>query len=146
MVNILKHLKSWQRLNNFFKEKVEILASKIIIDDSIDPLNKLREKVKDLNLSFKLKTVSEKEVFDIIRKLKNKRSSCFDGISSEIMKLSGQTLVAPLTWIINSSIVNGTFPSQWKQACVTPLHKRADRFQLKNYRPVALLSVPGMIR
>ena len=114
---------------NFFKEKVEILASKIIIDDSIDPLNKLREKVKDLNLSFKLKTVSEKEVFDIIRKLKNKRSSCFDGISSEIMKLSGQTLVAPLTWIINSSIVNGTFPSQWKQACVTPLHKKSDRFQ-----------------
>ena len=112
MVNILKYLKSWQRLNNFFKEKVEILASKIIIDDSIDPLNKLREKVKDLNLSFKLKTVSEKEVFDIIRKLKNKRSSGFDGISSEILKLSGQTLVAPLTWLINSSIVNGTFPSQ----------------------------------
>ena len=101
----------------------------IIIDDSIDPLNKLREKVKDLNLSFKLKTVSEKEVFDIIRKLKSKRSSCFDGISSEIMKLSGQTLVAPLTWIINSSIVNGTFPSQWNQACVTPLHKKSDRFQ-----------------
>ena len=101
--------------------------------------------MKDQNLHFKLKTVSEKEVFDIIRKLKNKRSSGFDGISSEIMKLSGQTLVAPLTWIINTSILSGTFPSRWKQACVTPLHKKSDRFQMKNYRPVALLSVPGMI-
>ena len=58
--------------------------------------------------------MSEKDVFDIITKLKIKRSFGFDG-------------------------------SKWKQACVTPLHKKSERFQRKNYRPVALLCVPGMI-
>ena len=61
------------------------------------------------------------------------------------MKLSGETLIAPLTWIINQSILSGIVPRQWKKACVTPLHKKSDRFQLENYRPVALLSVPAMI-
>ena len=88
--------------------------------------------------------MSEREVSEIIKKLKAKSSHGFDGISSEILKLSGQALVAPLTYIINSSIRSGKFPSAWKKACVAPLHKKSDKFSMENYRPVALLSVPGM--
>ena len=117
-----------EAFNTFFKEKVEKLARKIKIDGSFDPLEKLREKTNHLKLKFKLKTVSEKEVSNIVKKLKNKRSHGLDGISSEILKLSGQALIAPLTWIINSSITSGIFPTKWKQACVTPLHKKMTGF------------------
>lgn len=35
----------------------------------------------------------------------------------------------------------GVQPAQWKIARVVPLHKRGPKSQLKNYRPVSLLSV-----
>ena len=133
-----------EEFNKFFKLKVEKLAEGIKKDNQIDPLDKLKEKVKGKNLSFKLRTVTEREVSFILRKLKSKSSCGFDGISSEILKLSGQALVAPLRYIINSSILSGKFPTAWKKACVAPLHKKSDKFSMKNYRPVALLSVPGM--
>ena len=56
-------------------------------------------------------------------------------------------LVYPLTYIINCSIACGKFPSYWKEAKVSPLLKKSDKVktELQNYRPVALLSVPGMV-
>ena len=45
-----------QEFNEFFKNKVTTLASKIKPDKTVDPLEKLREKVKNMRLSFKLKT------------------------------------------------------------------------------------------
>ena len=130
--------------NKFFKTKVETLAEGIKKDSKIDPLEKLKEKVKGRNLKFQLKTVTEMEVSDILRNLKKKTSHGLDGISSEILKLSGGVLIPALRYIINTSILSGKFPTAWKKACVAPLHKKADKFSLKNYRPVALLSVPGM--
>jgi hypothetical protein len=37
------------------------------------------------------------------------------------------------------------FPSKWKIAKISPLLKKGDPLQLKNYRPVALLCVAGMV-
>ena len=131
--------------NVFFKSKVEDLANKLIKDPKVDPLSKLSAKVDKMNLYFNLKTVSEKQVRDVVHKLKNKRSTGFDGISAELLKLGGDMLIYPLTYIINSSIVQGKFPTKWKQSKITPLHKKEDRKLLKNYRPVALLCVAGMV-
>ena len=95
-----------QKLSNifnvFFKTKVEHLAEKLVKDPSVDPLSKLKDKVKGLELNFSLKTISEKQVWNVVRKLKNKRSAGFDGISAELIKLGGEMLIAPLTFIINS--------------------------------------------
>ena len=68
-----------------------------------------------------------------------------DGITSEILRLGAEVLVVPLTYIINCSILSGKYPTNWKISKIIPLHKKGDRKCLKNYRPVSLLSVPGMI-
>ena len=83
---------------------MEKLAEGIVHNSEIDPLGKLKEKVQGKNLSFKLRTVTEMEVSDIIRSLKKKTSHGFDGINSGILKLSGQALVAPLRYIINKVV------------------------------------------
>ena len=101
--------------------------------------------MQDSHLNFNLKTVSEKDVLKILKSLKPKKSYGLDGISSEVLKLGAEVLVVPLTYIINSSILQGKYPTNWKVAKVVPLHKKGDRKSLKNYRPVALLSVAGMI-
>ena len=80
-----------------------------------------------------------------MKSLKAKTSCGFDGITAELLKLSGETLIAPLRYIINTSILHGQFPDKWKEAKVIPIFKKGDRSLLKNYRPVSLLSVPGMV-
>ena len=134
-----------ETFNVFFKEKVEILAAKIKKNGNVDPLSKLRAKLQGSNLKFKLMTVKEKEVFKIMKSLKPKKSFGIDGITSEVLKLGAQILVVPLTYIINYSIVTGKFPTEWKTSKVIPLFKKGEKKLLKNYRPVALLSVAGMI-
>ena len=54
-------------------------------------------------------------------------------------------LVRGLTLIINRSICSGVFPDFWKEAKVSPLLKKGDPTLLKNYRPVVLLCVAGMV-
>ena len=89
--------------------------------------------------------MNEKEVEKIIKDLKKKTSSGFDEISAEILKLGASELIKPLTCIINKCIEKGKFPSQWKKSKVCPIFKKGDRKGLKNYRPVSLLSAPGMV-
>ena len=38
-----------------------------------------------------------------------------------------------------------TFPSQWKDANVTPIHKSGSQHNINNYRPISLLSIASKI-
>ena len=89
--------------------------------------------------------MSTQDVKKVIQKLKKKISSGFDEISAEILKMGAEVLVEPLTHIINRSIETGKFPTQWKHSKVCPIYKKGDRKLLKNYRPVSLISVPGIV-
>ena len=129
----------------FFKEKIEKLEANINKKPNIDPLSELKEKLKNSNLKFSLKTVKEKDVLKLLKALKGKKSYGLDGITSEILKIGAEVLVVPLTWIINTSITTGEFPEEWKIAKIIPLFKKGNRRTMKNYRPVSLLSVAGMI-
>ena len=73
-----------EELNQFFKSKIDKLALKIQKDNS-DPLERLRNKVKDMRLTFELRTIKEGDVRKVIKKLKNKRSHGFDNISAELI-------------------------------------------------------------
>lgn len=54
-------------------------------------------------------------------------------------------MAVPLTYIVNFSILTGKYPTNWKIAKIFPLHEKGDRNSLKNYRPVSLLPVAGMV-
>ena len=114
-------------------------------DPNVDTFSHLKEKLKGSNLSFRIKTVTEKEVLKILKSLKPKKSYGFDGITSEVLKLGADVLVVPLTYMINYSILTGNFPSNWKLSKIVPVLKKGDKKVMKNYRPVSLLSVAGMI-
>ena len=132
------------KFNIFFQDKVEKVAASINRNHSIDPLLKLKNKLHGSSLKFKLRTVSEKEVIKVMKSLKPKKSHGIDGITSEVLKLGAEVLAVPSTYIINS-IVTGKFPTDWKKAKVIPLHKKGLKTLLKNFRPVSLLPVSGMI-
>jgi hypothetical protein len=45
-----------------------------------------------------------------------------------------------LLHILNASISSGIFPEVWKSARVIPIHKKGDKTDIGNYRPIAILS------
>ena len=50
-----------------------------------------------------------------------------------------------LTRLINSSIQSGIFPTEWKMAVVTPLLKKGDQKDKKNYRPLSCLAAASKV-
>ncbi len=46
-----------------------------------------------------------------------------------------------LTCLINTSIVTGVFPSDWKHAVVVPILKNGDEDNVGNFKPMSLLSI-----
>lgn len=89
--------------------------------------------------SFHFKVIDESEVKKIIKDMQAKTSVGFDGISSKLLKYIAPAIIAPLTMIINQSLILGIFPERLKLAKVVPIYKKNEAHNLTNYRPVSLL-------
>ena len=85
--------------------------------------------------------VSENEVEKVIKNLKGKCSSGFDGVMDPILKKCVQVIKKQLADICNTSFASGTFPETLKIAIVEPLHKKGNTGEVQNYRPISFLSV-----
>lgn len=68
-----------------------------------------------------------------INHLNNTKSFCSDYISLKIITNSLYIIAFFLTLIINTSINTGIFPTAWKHAIVTPLHKKGDKNNTNTY-------------
>jgi hypothetical protein len=68
-----------------------------------------------------------------------------DKISPVFLKNCATTLAPPFFIIFSSSIQTCTFPSAWKDANVTPVHKKGSKHEVTNYRPISLLSIVSKI-
>ena len=51
----------------------------------------------------------------------------------------------PSKIILKESSKHVVFPKIWKAANVVPVHKKEDKSQVKNYRPISLLLIFGKI-
>ena len=125
--------------NEFFKQKIVDIEAKIP-ELNIDPTAKLGKKMEGRNLSFSLRTVTPAQVKKAIKSMKNKTSSGIDFVSPKVVKIATEVLTDPLTWVINSSILSGEFPTSWKIAKVIPIFKnKGSKTDKANYRPVSNL-------
>ncbi|OXU30273.1 hypothetical protein TSAR_003408 [Trichomalopsis sarcophagae] len=51
------------------------------------------------------------------------KSSSVDNITAAMLKLALPELIRPLADLCNARLINTTFPSAWKKACIMPLKK-----------------------
>lgn len=92
-----------------------------------------------------LGSVTRSEVQQALLKLKPKTSVGPDGLPPYIFKACSELLVTPLLHIFNISILNSEFPEIWKRAKVTPIFKKGQRSEIRNFRPISILSTPAKV-
>ena len=129
-------------MNRFFLDKIRRLRINIPAQTE-DPVRRLKEANQGRRCTFQLKKVEEKDIFKIIKGLRNSSATGIDYIDTKTLKLVAEEITPVLTFIINLSIDTSAFPEAWKWAKVIPLLKAstADPILPKSYRPVALLPV-----
>ena len=85
------------------------------------------------------------EIEKEIKVLNPKKASTHGNIPTKILKQSVEACKLMLTNIFNKSIEENEFPDNLKFADVTPIYKKDDPNNPKNYRPVSVLPVTSKI-
>ena len=80
------------------------------------------------------------EVETLINLLNPNKATGPDDISNRMLKLVSKEVSTPLSILFNKSFNEGNFAMKWKESNVLPLHKKGDKSQPSNYRPISLLS------
>ena len=96
--------------------------------------------VKSSVKSMFLTPVTEEELANIGKLLKNGNSPGIDESSTNIVKVILPSINKIMCHLINLSFRSGTFPDSFKKAKVIPLNKSSDRSNCTNYRPISILS------
>ena len=74
--------------------------------------------------NFKFGLANESLIVKILLGLKASKASGLDNISPRMLKDAAVVVAKPLTRIVNESLSQGTVPSEWKYAKITPLFKK----------------------
>lgn len=84
--------------------------------------------------------VTENEILDVVKELKNKNSSGCDELTDRVLKSIINNITEPLVYLINRSLTLGIFPDSLKTALIIPIHKKGSIDVIENYRQISLLS------
>ena len=143
---------------NIFNDYFCNIASTIGFDDPIttthDVINKHRDHPSVLKIretyskeadSFSFSCVDANVVTSKLRSIKINKGPGYDCIPGKLIRLAHEVLSPHFTYMLNQCITRSVFPSNMKNAELSPLYKREDQLNKVNYRPVSLLTVISKI-
>lgn len=90
--------------------------------------------------SFSSLRISIADIFEGLSELNCKKGAGPDGIPNNFLSNCKYSLTLPLYFLFNKSLELGIFPSVWKSSRVFPVHKKGDKDNVLNYRPISILS------
>ena len=71
--------------------------------------------------------ISNDDILSIVRGLDVKKSSGPDGISAKMISLCDDSIIYPLKIIFSNILETGNYPESWKEANITPIHKKGSK-------------------
>ena len=83
-------------------------------------------------------TVTEQGVKKLLQKSNRQKATGPDMIPARILRECSEELAPILTIVFNKMLQTGCVPEDWKQANVSAVFKKGQRYNPANYRPVSL--------
>lgn len=81
------------------------------------------------------------EVSRVIAGLSGGYSTGHDGVSLPFVRRCADVLSESIALLVNLSVDSGVFPDKLKLSTVSPVPKKGDLRDIKNYRPISILSI-----
>ena len=86
-------------------------------------------------------TVDPKRVTKLLDGLNVHKASGPDGLNARVLKECSNEISPILALIYNESLARGEVPDEWRQANVSPVFKKGEKYDAANYRPVSLTCI-----
>ena len=86
-------------------------------------------------------TVDPKGVAKLLDGLNVHKASGPDGLNARVLKECSNEISPILALIYNESLARGEVPDEWRQANVSPVFKKGEKYDAANYRPVSLTCI-----
>ena len=96
--------------------------------------------IESVENEMKLEVITEKEILAAIKRIKTNQSPGYDNIHPFFLKNCMHYLISPLKVIYNQSLIQSKLPDLWKTGLIIPIFKKGDVKNIKNYRPITVLS------
>ena len=110
--------------------------------DFIDSLNKIEKEKIFTELDY---VITEKEINEAIKTLKNNKSGGFDAIINEMLKSSQVYLLKCFKKLFNKVLTSGEFPEIWAKGFIVPIYKNGPKDDPNNYRGITIGSSVGKL-
>ena len=127
-----------ENLNSFFIQKVSDIVEGMKVPNS-GQFNYFINRMDKPKCSFHFRLVTVEEVFRVISKMNNSKCEDVYGLSPVMLKAVSQYISEPLTHIINTCILDNTYPSKFKFSKIIPVHKNGSKELCDNYRPISIV-------
>ena len=157
----------WRTLKQFIKPEQSssipsLNADGVVLDDDADKANLLNDyftqqtTLDDTHASLPATplentstlnslNLTQAEVQETLKSLNVGKAAGPDSVSNRLLKELAVPLSLPLCNLFNYSLHTGQVPSSWKEANITPIHKKDDPSEVSNYRPISLLNTIGKV-
>ena len=98
-----------------------------------------------VDCEFHFAVINNDTILKKISKIKPNKALGLDKIPGKLLKDTAAVVTPFLNLIFNLSLAEGIFPSDWKNAKVSPIYKSGNRDECSNYRPISILSTISKI-
>lgn len=123
------------KFSTFFATIADKLVSEIP-DTNVSTMSFLRNRVSN---SFFMPAINPNDINNAISGLKDNGCGLYK-VATSVLNESKSIINKPLAYIFDLCITHGYFPEELKIGCITPVHKKDDKTDINNYRPVCSLS------
>jgi hypothetical protein len=128
-------------LRNTSKEKADVLNrqfSSVFVNDKSSFMPQIEADPSPIMSPLH---VTENGVYKLLKNLNPNKAAGPDAMKPRILMECAQEIAPIFTFLFNQSLSSGVIPADWKEAFVTPIFKKGERFLAKNYRPVSLTCI-----